>query len=122
MWVRQIRPPGGGDFWIFKIGLVPPPKTFSKKVSTPATGSHSVERHFCKKIFGCQKIPLLALAFGCSHALVAEGFRSRRPHSSLISGLLGVEASGIRSKAFFGDKGVGQGAPLTPQRSSGKPL
>jgi hypothetical protein len=33
---------------------------------------------------------LSALAFGCSHAL-AEGFKGRRTHSSLISGLLGLE-------------------------------
>jgi hypothetical protein len=37
------------------------------------------------------KISLSALAFGCNHALVAEGLRSRRPHSSLISGVLGLE-------------------------------
>ena len=77
---------------------------------------------FAKKFRVREKIPLSTLAFGCSHALVPRRLRSRQPHSSLISGLLGVEASGIRSKALFGDKGVGQGAPLTPQRSSGKPI
>jgi hypothetical protein len=43
-----------------------------------------------------EKIPLSALAFGCSHALVAAGLRSRRSHSSLISGLLGLEGSSKR--------------------------
>ena len=54
---------------------------------------------FLQKKFQVQeKIPLSAFAFGCSHALVAEGFniRSRRPHSSLISGLLGLEGTSKR--------------------------
>ena len=34
----------------------------------------------------------------------AKALRSRQPHSSLIGGLLGVEASGICSKAFLGTK------------------
>ena len=96
-----------------------PPKTCPKMVC-PRKGVAFLWKAFLQKIFRVwEKIPLSALPFGRSHTLVAEGFSV---HSSLISGLLGVEASGIRSKAFFGDKGVGQGAPLTPQRSSGKPI
>jgi hypothetical protein len=37
---------------------------------------------------GAAEDSAVGAAFGCSHALVAEGLRSRRPHSSLISGLL----------------------------------
>ena len=57
-----------------------------------------------KKFLVREKIPLSALAFGCSHALVPRRLRSRQPHSSLISGLLGVEASGTVQKPFLGTK------------------
>ena len=68
-----------------------------------------MEGVFAKKNFRCGR------RFRCRRLRSAAVTRlwprdkDRRPHSSLISGLLGLEASGIRSKALFGDKGVGQG-------------
>ena len=105
MCVRQTRPPGRGDFWILKIAHAPSPKNLSKNGFCPRKGVAFLWKAFLQKNFQVrEKIPLSALAFGCSHALVPRGLRSRQPHSSLISGLLGVEASGIRSKGFLGTK------------------
>ena len=95
--------PGRGDFWTLKIAHAPLPKTCPKTVSAKK-GVAFLWKTFLQKNFQVrEKILPSALAFGCSHALVPRQ-RSRQPHSSLISGLLGVEASGIRSKAFFGTK------------------
>ena len=103
--VRQMRPPGRGDFWILKIAHAPSPKNLSKNGFCPRKGVAFLWKAFLQKKFQVrEKIPLSALAFGCSHALVPRRIRSRQPHSSLISGLLGVEASGIRSKALLGTK------------------
>ena len=88
-----------------KIAYAPSPKSVFKTVSAPRKGGAFLRKAFLrKKIRVWEKIPLSTLAFGCSHALVPRRLRSRQPHSSLISGLLGVEASGIRSKAFLGTK------------------
>jgi hypothetical protein len=92
-------------------------KPVQKRFLPQKGGSLSVGGVFAKKFRVREKIPLSTLAFGCSHALVPRRLRSRQPHSSLISGLLGVEAIWYPFKSLFGDKGVGQGAPLTPRNS-----
>jgi hypothetical protein len=43
-----------------------------------------VEGFFAKKFQVREKIPLSALAFGCSHALVAEGFNPAFPGSRTV--------------------------------------
>jgi hypothetical protein len=87
-----MRPPGRGDFWILKIAHGPSPKNLSKNGFCPRKGVAFLWKAFLQKNFPVrEKIPLSALAFGCSHALLPRGLRSRRPHSSLISGLLGLE-------------------------------
>ena len=59
----RADPPVGGDFWILKIANAPSPKNVPKNGLPQKGGSLSVEG------------VLSALAFDCSHALVAEGFR-----------------------------------------------
>ena len=76
MCVRQMRPPGRGDFWILKIAHAPSPKNLSKNGFCHRKGAAFLWKAFLqKKSQVREKIPLPALAFGCSHALVAEGFR-----------------------------------------------
>jgi hypothetical protein len=48
---RQMRPPGGGDFWILKIAHAPSPKNLSKNGLPQKGGSLSVEGVFAKKNF-----------------------------------------------------------------------
>jgi hypothetical protein len=55
--------------------MPPLPKTCPKTVSAPEGGSLSAEAFLQKNFQVREKIPLSALAFGCSHALVAEGFK-----------------------------------------------
>ena len=43
MCVRQMRPPGRGDFWILKIAHAPSPKNLSKNGSAHKGGSLSVK-------------------------------------------------------------------------------
>ena len=77
--------------------MPPLPKTCSKAVC-PKKGVAFLWKTFLQKNFQVwEKIPPSALAFGCSHALVAEGFtypsllcittcwRSRSPTSSCAS-------------------------------------
>ena len=85
-----------------EISLMPLSRKPVQKWFAPKRGSLSVGGVFAKKFRVREKIPLSTLAFGCSHALVPRRLRSRQPHR--ISGLLGVEASGIRSKGFLGTK------------------
>jgi len=61
MCVRQMRPPGRGDFWILKIAYAPSDKNLSKNGSARKGGSLCVKDVFAKKIFGAE-IPLAALA------------------------------------------------------------
>ena len=76
MCVRQMRPPGRGDFWILKITHAPSPKNLSKNGFCPRKGVAFLWKAFLQKNFQVrEKIPLSALAFGCSHALVAEAFK-----------------------------------------------
>jgi hypothetical protein len=75
MCVRQMRPPGRGDFWILKIAPAPSPKNLSKNGFCPSNGVAFLWKALLQKIFQVrEKILLSVLAFGCSHALVAEGF------------------------------------------------
>jgi len=51
MCVRQMRPPGRGDFWILKVAHAPSCKNLSKNGFCPLKGgSLSDGRRFCKKI------------------------------------------------------------------------
>jgi hypothetical protein len=76
MCVRQMRPPGRGDCWILKIAHAPSPKNLFKNGFCPRKGVAFLRKAFLQKNFQVrEKIPLSALAFGCSHALVAEGFK-----------------------------------------------
>jgi hypothetical protein len=85
--------PGRGDFWILKIAHAPSPKNLSKN-GLPRRGVAFLWKTFLQKNFQVrEKIPPSALAFGCSHALVAAGLRSRRPHSSLLVACSGSKAS-----------------------------
>jgi hypothetical protein len=52
MCVRQMRPPGRGDFWILKIAHAPSPKNLSKNGLRQKGGSLSVEGVFAKKFSG----------------------------------------------------------------------
>ena len=69
--------PGRGDFWILKIAHAPSPKNLSKNGFCPRKGVAFLWRTFLQKNFQVrEKIPLSALAFGCSHAC-GEAFNSR---------------------------------------------
>jgi hypothetical protein len=72
-----MRPPGRGDFWTLKIAHAPSPKNLSKNGLPQKGSSLSVEGVFAKKFQVRETIPLSALAFGRSHALVAEGFNNK---------------------------------------------
>ena len=84
MSVRQMRPPGRGDFWILKIAPAPSPKNLSKNGFCPRKGVAFLRKALLQKNFQVrEKIPLSALAVGCSHALVAEAWLTPRlvhPH------------------------------------------
>ena len=83
MCVRQSAPPGRGDFWILKIAHAPSPKNLSKNGFCPQKGGSLSAEAFLQKNFQVrEKIPLSALAFGCSHALVAEGFNNQEPSAA----------------------------------------
>jgi hypothetical protein len=70
-----VDPPGGGDFWISKIGFDPCSKNLAEN-GLPQKGVAFLWKAFSQKNFQVrEKIPLLALAFGFSHALAAEGFK-----------------------------------------------
>jgi len=62
MCVRQMRPPGRGDFWILKIAHAPSDKNLSKNGSAHKGGSLCVKDVFAKKILVPGEIPLAALA------------------------------------------------------------
>jgi hypothetical protein len=49
MCVRQMRPPGRGDFWILKIAYAPSDKNLSKNGSAHKGGSLCVKDVFAKK-------------------------------------------------------------------------
>ena len=89
--------PGRGDFWIRKIAHAPSPKNLPKNGFCPRKGVAFLWKAFLQKNFQVrEKIPLSALAFGCSHALVVEGYKEPWPHSTLISDLLGLEGTSKR--------------------------
>jgi hypothetical protein len=52
MCVRQMRPPGRGDFWILKNAYAPSRKNLSKNGLPQKGGSLCVKDVFAKKIFG----------------------------------------------------------------------
>jgi hypothetical protein len=68
LYTVQIAYPGRGDCWILKIAHAPSPKNLSKNGLTQKGGSLSVEGVLQKNFQVREKIPLSALAFGCSHA------------------------------------------------------
>jgi hypothetical protein len=106
--VRQMRPPGRGDCWILKIAHAPSPKNLSKNGFCPREGVAFLRKAFLQKNFQVlEKIPLSALAFAYSHALVPRRLRTRQPHCSLISGLLGLEGISKRKDSHCRS---GQGA------------
>jgi hypothetical protein len=78
-----LDPPGRGDFWILKIAHAPSPKSLSKN-GLSQKGVAFLWKAFLQKNFQVrEKIPLSALAVGCSHALVAEAWLTPRlvhPH------------------------------------------
>jgi hypothetical protein len=82
MYVRQTRPPGRGDCWILKIAHAASHKNLFKNGFGPRKGSLSGKAFLQKNFQVREKIPLSALAFGCSHALVAEGFKEPSAHRS----------------------------------------
>jgi hypothetical protein len=96
------HPPAGKN--IFHQGPIPECLAFFDPLTLSISCVWQKIFQVVLRISGFIEDALLALAFGCSHKLVPKRLRSRQPHSSLISGLLGVEASGIRSKAFLGTK------------------
>jgi len=79
MCVRQMRPPGRGDFWILKIAHAPSPKNLSKNGLTQKGGSLSVEGVFAKKFSGtgedsavgaCGRLQSRACGRGLAYAAV----------------------------------------------------
>ena len=62
MCVRQLRPPGRGDFWILKIAHALSDKNLSKNGSARKGGSLCVKDVFAKKFLVPAEIPLAALA------------------------------------------------------------
>jgi hypothetical protein len=63
MCVRQMRPPGRGDFWILKIAHAPSPKSLSKNGFCPKKGvAFLTEDGFEKNFQVWERIPLSALA------------------------------------------------------------
>ena len=51
MCVRQMRPPGRGDFWILKIAHAPSPKNLSKNGFCPRKGVAFLWKAFLQKKF-----------------------------------------------------------------------
>ena len=49
--VRQMRPPGRGDFWILKITHAPSPKNLSKNGFCPRKGVAFLWKAFLQKNF-----------------------------------------------------------------------
>ena len=82
--------------------MPPLPKTCPKTVSAPEKeGSLSVEGVFCKKNFRCGRgFRCRRLRSAAVTRLWPRGLRSRRPHSSLISGLLGLEGISKREDSY----------------------
>jgi hypothetical protein len=73
MYVRP--PPGRGDFSFGDFSHAPLPKTCPKTVF-PRKGLAFLWKAFLQKNFQVrEKIPLSALVFDCSQALVAEGYK-----------------------------------------------
>jgi hypothetical protein len=60
MCVRQMRPPGRGEFWILKIAHAPSDKNLSKNGSAHKGGSLCVKDIFEEKILVPGEIPLSA--------------------------------------------------------------
>ena len=98
--------------------MPPLPKTCPKTVC-PRKGVAFLWKAFLQKNFQVrEKILLSALAFGCGLTrLWPRGLRSRRPHSSLISGLLGLEGISKREGLALP---LGRGDGLTPVRDPGE--
>ena len=69
-----MRPPGRGDCWILKIAHAPSPKNLSKN-GLPHKGGSLSGKAFLQKKFQVPEKMLSAFAFGCSHALVVEGYK-----------------------------------------------
>jgi hypothetical protein len=91
MCVRQMRPPGRGNFWILKIAHAPPlPKTCPKTVSARRKGgSISAQGTFAKKFSGAgldsqERNRQLDHTFGMQVVSIAsrpQWEASERPHA-----------------------------------------
>jgi hypothetical protein len=69
MCVRQMRPPGRGDFSFGDFSHAPSPKNLSKNGFCSRKGVAFLRKAVLQKNFYLrERIPLSALAFGCSHA------------------------------------------------------
>jgi hypothetical protein len=73
MCVRQMRPPGRGDFWILKIAHAPSPKNLSKN-GLPQKGVAFLWKAFLQKNFQVREkilIELMARGRLVAHATIS---------------------------------------------------
>jgi hypothetical protein len=71
MCVRQMRPPGRGDFWILKIAYAPSPKNLSKNGLPQKRDSLSVKTVLQKNFLVRESISLVAPASAAVSRLAA---------------------------------------------------
>jgi hypothetical protein len=101
MCVRQMRPPGRGNFWILKIAHAPSPKNLSKNGFCPQKrGSISAEGTFAKKFSGAgldsqERNRQLDHTFGMQVVSIAS-----RPQWEASERLAGRRTQSLRHKVF----------------------
>ena len=71
--MRQMRPPGRGDFWILKITPAPSPKNLFKNGLPQKGGGISVEGVFAKNISGVGEDPAVGACVQLQSRACAEG-------------------------------------------------